>query len=230
MVKLNFEIDKSAALIKGEFNMFKFAFSNFILCLALAGMLIGNPAPTSAQAALSWNFEQEFQKADQNYRVGKFDDAITILVDCLAKPDLTEGRQLKIYRLLGLVYLAQDYEKNAQKAIDKLLNLVPDYKVDPTQAPTSFNRMVEEVRQGLEESKTKQLFIAPMDSTIFSPKADTDISANLTLSKVKKKSKKMLWIAGGAGAAGIATAFLLSKGSGNETLSGPPELPKPPGE
>jgi len=204
--------------------MFKLGWSNRFFCVVLVCLIICNTKLTLAQTETA-GCEQELQRAEESYGKGKFNDTILILADCLNKPTLSEEQQLKIYRLLGLAYLGQDYENDARNAIERLLNLVPDYNVDPTQDPPSFTKMVEELMRGRIEQNQ---FISPLDTTA-APEIDEEkmTTPELTFDEQKKNANKMWFIAGGAGViGGVAAFFLMNNGQASPTaLDAPPDMP-----
>ena len=62
-------------------------------------------------------YEKILREANQNYRTGKFDEAISLLNDCLIKPDITDNVKISAYRILGLVYIAKDNPDAARKSV-----------------------------------------------------------------------------------------------------------------
>jgi len=97
-----------------------------------------------AHPQLQDKYEKILQQADQNYRTGKFNEAIILLADCLVKPDMTDKEKIRAYRLLGLVNIAKDDLSEAKKSIEKLLQLNPDYQPDLNQDPPPFVKLIEE--------------------------------------------------------------------------------------
>jgi tetratricopeptide (TPR) repeat protein len=151
--------------------------------------------------------KDELARAEENYKKGRFEEAITLLESCLDKAGLQQADRRKAYRLLGLNYLAQDYRDQARQAVTQLLRLIPDYVSDPNQDPPPFSLMVDEVRR-------------EMYPPLLSP-----LSAQ---TKGKSSKKKWILIGLGALAAGTAVALLLPGGEQNTppaTIAGPPALP-----
>ena len=171
---------------------------------ALVGLLIAALiGPTLARAA---DCRAELVEAEQYYEKGRFDEAIALLEGCLSKSDLPQDERSKVYRLIGLTYLAQDYRDKAKLAVGDLLRLVPDYECDPVQDPPTFCSMLAEERERL--------------------LSDSD---SLVGEKSHSKWTKWLLIAGGAVVTGGILALVSSAGDdpsgGDDAIEGPPALP-----
>jgi tetratricopeptide (TPR) repeat protein len=171
---------------------------------ALVGLLVAALiGPTLAQAA---DCRTELAEAEQYYEKGRFDEAIALLEGCLSKSDLPQEERSKVYRLIGLTYLAQDYRDKAKLAVVDLLRLVPDYECDPRTDPPTFCSMLDEERARM----------AP-DSN------------SLILKQGHSKWTKWLLIAGGAIVTGGIIALVASGGDepsgGDGAIAGPPALP-----
>jgi len=160
-------------------------------------------------AAAQEKCPEQIAKAEQAYINGSFDEAIVLLTTCLEAGQLNPAEKLRVYKLLGLAYIGKDYVEQAQSAIRKLLELVPQYEPDPAQDPPGFANMVQEMKKAIAAQKQQK-----------EPAA------------VKKGGKKKwLWIGGGVVAAGV-TVVALSGGGGEEgpapasrLLPNPPDLP-----
>jgi len=148
--------------------------------------------------------EALLQKAEEKYNTGKFDETIELITKCLDSTDIGPDSKMKAYRLLGLTYLAKDYLVEAKIAINKLLELVPNYQTDPVQDPPPYINLVEELRG--------QVIIADDDH-----------------SKKPEEKSNSLWYYIGGGVAAVVLGIVLLGGSsedkGNETQ---PVLPDPP--
>jgi tetratricopeptide (TPR) repeat protein len=162
-------------------------------------------SPSMAQVV---DCHDELAQAEESYKKGRFEEAITLLESCLEKQGLPQSDRRKAYRLLGLTYLAQDYRDQAKQAVTQLLRLVPDYISDPNQDPPPFSRMVDEIRREIHSEPT-----VPLSTPIV------------------EKSGKKKWILIGLGilATGVGITLLLSGGGESETppptIADPPALP-----
>jgi tetratricopeptide (TPR) repeat protein len=200
------------------------------LIIMICGLLSAVPVFDTIAMAMALpqdNFERELQEADQDYRRGRFDEAVVILTNCLNRPNLTEDQKLRAYRLLGLAYIAKDLLSDARNAINKLLDLVPNYETDPIQDPPPFTRLVEEVRQNKQSTKEEvpQLEEFPRQREEAAPEDLAQI-----IPEEKKGGGKKWLLVGGLGVAGGVAALLLIGGGGGDgpppLLGVPPSLPE----
>ena len=60
-------------------------------------------------------------EAEVEYRAGRWTEAIDHINQCLGEPKITEVEKGTAYRLLGLVYIAIELEKEANEAVRNLL-------------------------------------------------------------------------------------------------------------
>ncbi len=89
--------------------------------------------------------EEQLNKAQQEYILGNFQKAIDLIEPCLKKTDVSEENKGKGYRLLGLVYIGQQLQKEANEAVKNLLLMVPNYKVNPETDPPQLKRIIDEM-------------------------------------------------------------------------------------
>ena len=194
----------------------KKSFSEGSLIVLICWALIMSPildAVNDAMAQPQDKCEKELREADQNYRIGRFNESIDLLTRCLNKKAVSKEEKMRAYRLLGLAFIAKDYEKQARNAVTKLLELVPNYESDPIQDPPPFTKLVEEVREQIQTPAVEQppkLVVPPV--------------------RQEKKGGGMKWLLiGGVGlVAGGVVAFLVSGGDGPNPLPVPPDLPGRP--
>lgn len=183
------------------------------VCQGIAGLLVFllilmpvmDLSPALAAQTQS-DCEQEIKKAEMQYTIGRFDEALQILNNCQQKPGLPKDQETRIYRLLGYVYLAKEIEANAKMQIGKLLDLVPNYQPDPVKDTPEYIALVKKVQ----EERQKPPVPPPTE-------------------KKKGGSKKWLFIGGGVLLAGGAAILLLGGDGDNgkieEDLPGPPVPP-----
>lgn len=86
---------------------------------------------------------EQLDKAEEEYQAGKWTEAIELLDQCLKKENVGELEKGRAYRILGLVYIAIQLEKEANDAVKNLLIMVPNYKVDPVKDPPSFQKIID---------------------------------------------------------------------------------------
>jgi tetratricopeptide (TPR) repeat protein len=89
-------------------------------------------------------------RAEKEYQAGNFAEAVNLIKPCLKSNELTEAEKGNAYRLLGLVYIAEELEKDANEAVRNLLLMVPKYKVDMEKDPPQLQRIIEDVSQNLQ--------------------------------------------------------------------------------
>jgi tetratricopeptide (TPR) repeat protein len=93
------------------------------------------------------NCEEKLSEADLHYKAGNWQDAIELIKQCLVQRDLDEAEKGRAYRLLGLVYIAIELEKEANDAVKNLLIMVPNYKINPDTDPPQLKRLIDDVSQ-----------------------------------------------------------------------------------
>lgn len=87
----------------------------------------------------------QLDSAQQAYDIGNFTEAINLIESCLSTKELSEIDKITAYRLLGLVYIADNLKKEADNAVRNLLIMVPNYKSDPEKDPPSLKRIIDEI-------------------------------------------------------------------------------------
>ena len=93
--------------------------------------------------------KERLSRADSNYTYGHWEEAIKLIKECLAEKNIPESEKGDAFRLLGLVYIAQELEKDANEAIKNLVIMVPNYKIDPKNDPPQLQRLIDDVSQQL---------------------------------------------------------------------------------
>lgn len=191
-----------------------------ITCAFLFTMQFDFAAASPAQA--QEKCDTAIPDAEKKYNAGRFDEAISILENCLPG-GFTEKERGKGYRVLALSYVGKDYLEQARMAVKKLLELVPDWEPDPIQDPPQFQRMVEEMKQKMKTQKQEQ---PPVEEEQI-----IEIPAEPQQLPTAKKggSKKFLFIGGGvAVAVALIVALVAGGGGGGNRLPKPPDLPPNP--
>ena len=90
---------------------------------------------------------EERATAEDHYLEGRFAEAVVLLRQCLERETLFAGEAVQVYRLMGLAFLNQEDPDTARKAIQDLLDIVPEYEADPIQDPPSYTMLVRVLRQ-----------------------------------------------------------------------------------
>lgn len=92
---------------------------------------------------------EQLDKAEEEYQAGKWTEAIELIDQCLKKENVGELEKGRAYRILGLVYIAIQLEKEANDAVKNLLIMVPNYKVDPVKDPPSLQKIIDNMAMTL---------------------------------------------------------------------------------
>jgi len=164
--------------------------------------------------------EKELLNAQNKYDLGKFDEAIAIITECLGKENLSQDSKMKAYRLLGLTYIAKDYLNEAKTAVSKLLDIVPNYQPDLEQDPPIFVNLVTEK---IEERKTSETNTQTKTTELPAKKDKQE-----GVKKEEKSNTIWYYIAGGAVAVAIVVVLLLSGGDDDSPTQSDNDLPDPP--
>ena len=191
-----------------------------ITCAFLFTMQFDFAAASPAQA--QEKCDTAIPDAEKKYNAGRFDEAISILENCLPG-GFTEKERGKGYRVLALSYVGKDYLEQARMAVKKLLELVPDWEPDPIQDPPQFQRMVEEMKQKMKTQKQEQPPVEE-EQLIEIP---AEHPQQLPTAR-KGGGKKFLFIGGWVAIAGALVVALVAGGSGDGGGSGSNRLPFPP--
>jgi tetratricopeptide (TPR) repeat protein len=159
--------------------------------------------------------EERLKEAEKNFYDGLFDDAITLLNQCLKEPNIAQQERAKTHELLAKVYLGKDYLDQAENALKKLLELVPTYAPNPERDTPTFITLVEKV-------KSEQPKVAEQSKKPEPAEKKEDKGAWYTNT----------WVLVGAGVAVAGGAALLLLGGKKDTNGGqvnplpaPPDLP-----
>ena len=97
---------------------------------------------------------EQLNKAEEEYQAGKWTEAIELIEQCLKKENVGELERGRAYRILGLVYIAIQLEKEANDAVKNLLIMVPNYKVDPVKDPPSLQKIIDNMARTLDPKIT----------------------------------------------------------------------------
>ena len=99
--------------------------------------------------------DKQLTQAEEKYNVGDWPEAIELIEHCLNTKDVSEIERGRAYRLLGLVYIATELEKDAKDALRNFLILVPNYKVDPERDPPQLTEIIGNILQTLNPTITR---------------------------------------------------------------------------
>lgn len=163
---------------------------------------------------------KRLKEAERMFDEGSFDESIVILEETLKVKTPTEKEKQSIYELLAANYLAKTYKQQADDALRRLLELVPNYKPDPGRYSPAFVSEVERVRGEMQQQQQ--------------PKVEgEDQAGKLPPKKEAWYEKTWVWIVGGLVLVGGVVALVVA-GGGEEggtppaaTLPDPPPPPTP---
>jgi hypothetical protein len=162
---------------------------------------------TGQSMAQAVDCQADLSRAEENYRNGKFQEAISLVQGCIDKSGVQEADLGRAYRILGLVYIAEDDQGQARAAVTQLLRVVPGYAPDANLDSPPFVSLVDEIR--------RQLYPPPPPPPPPAPEP----------SKPKSGGRKWLLVGLGVLAAG-AGALVLSHGTPTtSSIASPPPLP-----
>ncbi len=122
--------------------------------------------PLSAQESDS---RQIYDQAEEDYKIGKIESAVTLLNDNLNK--FNRNLKLSAYRLLAICHLNMDMPEDAEAYATKLLNEDPYYSPS-AQDPQRFVDMIEQIKLGriatitTASSKEENLNEVPVPTTL----------------------------------------------------------------
>lgn len=162
-----------------------------VVCVAGAGL-----SPAQAQTPASC--DTSYVQAEKAYYAADFETAATLLRPCARKASLPDSIQAQMYRLLSFVYLGQNNQKTARRAVESLLDLQPSYTPNPTKDRPDFIALVEKAKAARQKT------------------ADTD----------EEGRRWVRWTIGIAAAA-LGTAAVVLFGGGDSD-GDPDPLPPPP--
>jgi hypothetical protein len=91
----------------------------------------------------------QINTAEERYQAGKWTEAIELIKQCLIKSNLSAVEKGKAYRILSLVYIAMQSEKEANDAVKNMLEMIPYYKIDSDRDPPSLQKMINVIAQSL---------------------------------------------------------------------------------
>lgn len=159
-------------------------------------LLLGSASAAQAQTPASC--DTSFAQAQEAYYAAEFEAAVNQLRPCAQEPTLPDSVRARMYRLLSFVYLGQNDEAAARRAVESLLDLRPDFVPDPSEDRPDFVALVE-------RAKTQRRVRA---------EAQED-----------ENRRWVRWTLGAAAAAlGTAAVLLLGGGDSGDGA----ELPRPP--
>ena len=130
----------------------KFRFSLVLAVIIFTPLVFIEPGLVKFSSAFAQTGDQcteQLNKAEEEYQAGRWTESIELIEQCLKKTGVSEAEKGRAYRILGLVYIAIQLEKEANDAVKNLLIMVPNYKVDPVKDPPSLQKIIDNMAQTL---------------------------------------------------------------------------------
>jgi hypothetical protein len=152
--------------------------SPYSLAVLLIFILVVIPIPlkfSQAIAQVDDLCEKLLNEADTQYNLGHWPEAIKLINQCLSEPNIADVEKGSAYRLLGLVYIAIELEKEANDAVKNLLIMVPNYEIDPDRDPPQLQGIIDTI---LQELKPSILNITPTKATVDDPGFTITVNGN----------------------------------------------------
>jgi len=112
----------------------------------IVGTLLVLGSVSAAQAQTPASCDTSFAQAQEAYYTAEFEAAVDQLRPCAQEPTLPDSVRARMYRLLSFVYLGQNDEAAARRAVESLLDLRPDFVPDPSEDRPDFVGLVEKAK------------------------------------------------------------------------------------
>lgn len=208
-----------------------------VLSLELAGGLLPIARPLTAFAAT----DSPLTAAISAYREGEFAECVRLLSSALAMGKIPDPERASALEYIARAHVRLGNESGAIEAFGKLLAANPLWRPDPDRIPPAEAAVFE-----------KALALRPPtvgsqgSTTTSKPAADRDTVATTTLlragvmvtpgssvvTSIPRRKSKLMWIVGGAVAAGVGIAVAAGGGGGGGSNGGggggPSSLPGAP--
>lgn len=212
-----------------------------VVCI-VALWAVGTPALAQAPASC----DPLLSTAEERYVQREFAEAEALVRACLAQAERADADAIASYRLLALIALRQDDLPSAERAVQQLLSVAPDYTSDPVQDPPAYVDLVTVVAERLPADpappadslraipSAPQADIAEADPEIEIVRTDPDPpedpipTAERAPARERSGITRWLMIGGGVVAASVAAVLLASGGSSSPPSGGTPLPPPPP--
>lgn len=113
--------------------------------LLLVAMCAAGASTVQAQTPVTC--DTSYADAQEAYYAADFETAVSLLLPCARKTTLSDSTRAQTYRLLSFVYLGQNDQEAARRAVESLLDLQPEYTINPVEDRPDFIALVEEVKK-----------------------------------------------------------------------------------
>lgn len=110
-------------------------------------VLLMSVGAAKVQAQTPASCDTSYAEAQDAYYAADFETAAALLRPCAQEPSLRDSSRARMYRLLSFVYLGQNDQAAARRAVESLLDLQPAYKPNPAQDRPDFVDLVRTARK-----------------------------------------------------------------------------------
>jgi hypothetical protein len=112
--------------------------------LAIA-MFAASASVVRAQAPASCDTSSA--RAEEAYYAADFEKAVALLRPCARTTTLPDSTRARMYRLLSFVYLGQNDQPPARRAVESLLDLQPTYTPNPAEDRPDFIALLKKAKK-----------------------------------------------------------------------------------
>ena len=164
--------------------------------LLVIAMFAASASMVRAQTPASC--DTSYAQAEKAYYAADFEKAVALLRPCARTTTLPDSTRARMYRLLSFVYLGQNDQPPARRAVESLLDLQPTYTPNPAEDRPDFIALLKKAKK--------------------SRRAKAD----------EEKRRWLRWTLGAAAAAlGTAAVLLFGGGDSGEGADSLPRPPSP---
>jgi hypothetical protein len=123
--------------------------------LTICSLLLA-PLASHAQNKPITPVQENLTRAEELYYEGSFNEAITLVNECLLRKDIQQGEQKSAYKLLANIRLSQSNKEAAETCIRKLLAIDAIYAPTIEQETPQFVNLVKEVKTKIKQEQKKK--------------------------------------------------------------------------
>jgi len=113
--------------------------------LLVIAMFAASASVVRAQTPVSCDTSSA--RAEEAYYAADFEKAVTLLRPCARTTTLPDSARAQMYRLLSFVYLGQNDQATARRAVESLLDLQPAYTPNPAEDRPDFIALVKKAKK-----------------------------------------------------------------------------------
>ena len=118
------------------------SFSSFLVLLFYLQLIPLDSALAKTTAPGS----KKLDEAEEFYFLNRYDEAMTVLENCLQTRQMIKEDKIRAYKLVSLILLKTDSKAKAKIVLEKLLEIEPNFKPDQIFDPVEFFNLYAEVK------------------------------------------------------------------------------------